>query len=73
MQEPLQVVGRKIQHKVKEEDDDVIFWSLGEVMAISKQHANPKRILFTIKYEDDENMFDMPILSDFEKVDVIFI
>lgn len=73
LQEPLQVVGRKIQHKVKEEDDDVIFWSLGEVMAISKQHANPKRILFTIKYEDDENMFDMPILSDFEKGDVIFI
>ena len=68
------LIGKSIQHKVKEEDGDEIFWSKGKVIAIDKVNKNMKRSTFNIVYEDEpDNVWSFPLLLDFEKGDVIII
>ena len=69
---PESIVGRKVRYRVKEEDDTV-HWSLAEIKKLAKPHKIPKKILFQIEFSDDDEIYDLPVLSDFDKKDVLFI
>ena len=39
------LVGKMIQHRVREEGDDDVFWECGEVIHVEKPNKNVKRTL----------------------------
>eukprot|EP00111_Clytia_hemisphaerica_P008896 TCONS_00025985-protein len=72
LENPESIVGRKVRYRVKEEDEKV-HWSLAEIKKLIKPHKVPKKILFQIEFSDDDETYDLPVLSDFDKNDVLFI
>ena len=71
---PENIVGKVIQHKVKEEASEEVYWSKGKVVSVSLNQKNPKRSLFDLVYDDEpNNVWSFPLLVDFEKGDVIIL
>ena len=52
---PENVVGKVIQHKVKEEASEEVYWSKGKVVSVILNQKNPKRSLFDLVYDDKPN------------------
>ena len=69
---PRSIMGRKVSYRVKEEDDQV-HWSLAEIKKLAKPFKITKRILFQIEFSDDDEIYDSPVLSDFDQKAVLFI
>ena len=51
IENPNLLVGKFIQHKVKEQDEDESFWCRGEIIGIDKLNNNAKRSTFNIRYD----------------------
>lgn len=72
---PEKLIGYFIQHRVKEEDEEEVFWCRGKVLSIDKHNKKtPKRTLYNVSYDnEEEKVWSFPLLLDFEKGDVILL
>ena len=75
VQFPEKLVGKEIQHKVKEEGCDEVYWSKAKIVEIIKLNSkNVKNSSFGVIYDDEPDAtWTFPIISDFEKGDVIIL
>ena len=72
--QPLLLVGKKIQHKVREEGHDETFWCKGNVLDVcSINENNIKKSLYFVQYDGEEEKWEFPLLVDLEKGDLIII
>ena len=69
---PELLVGKRIQHSVREEGSEEVNWQAGKVISIDKVKQNSKRTTSIVKYDDEPDQnWSFPLIVDFAKGDVI--
>ena len=68
---PELLVGKRIQHSVREEGSEEVNWQAGKVISIDKVNQNSKRTTSIVKYDDEPDQnWSFPLIVDFAKGDV---
>ncbi|XP_047128216.1 uncharacterized protein LOC124808971 [Hydra vulgaris] len=74
LDDPFSLVGRVILHKIKEVDEEEYFWCKADVLKIGKVGKKIKQTLYDVIYESEPGIiYTFPLLSDFDKGDMILL
>ena len=74
IENPKSLIGLHIQHFRKEDDEGEARWCKGKVLSISEEIQNVKRTKFNVVYDSQsDRTFEYPIISHFNKGDVIIL
>ena len=76
LENPEQLVGRRVSHRVTEETSDVVLWCEGTVLEVIKiSQKNPCKTVYLIHYDiEEENLnWKFPLLEDMQKGDLILL
>ena len=74
LQNPELLVGKTIQHKVNEEDNNEMFWGRGVVLKVYRTYSNSKRTEYEVRYDSEpEEVWKFPLLADMEKGDLLVL
>jgi E1A/CREB-binding protein len=74
LNDPVNLVGRVILHKIKEADEEEYFWCKADVVKIGNIGKKVKKTLYDVIYESEPgSIYSFPLLSDFDKGDMILL
>nr|XP_047134825.1 uncharacterized protein LOC124812352 [Hydra vulgaris] len=74
LDDPFSLVGKVILHKIKEVDEEEYFWCKADVLKIGKVGKKIKQTLYDVIYESEPgSIYTFPLLSDFDKRDMILL
>ncbi|XP_060605769.1 uncharacterized protein LOC132758233 [Ruditapes philippinarum] len=72
LENPENMVGKNIKHKLKDPETGVVEWSKGKVVEIFKPHQNPTKVEYNICYDEyPDELWHFNIIKDMQNGDLI--